>query len=301
MEDRSHALIAIIFLVVFAAGAIVIVWWLMIPGAVRVPYVLEANTSVGGLGPGSEVQFEGVKIGVVRSIRIDPETHRSIRVKIAIKKQFPVPEGSYATAGSSSIVGPSVVTMHLGESDNIIQTSRQNPATLKLKESGISALMGKAQKIVGKAEQTLDAIQRVVSDKNVRRVTDTLGNIRKASARLVELEKSLQPAARQMPELIADVHATVTQAKALLAHADELVTAARAPLSAVGEAADSTASLTAQLDRQVVPRLNETLKALNRLSRKVRALAEELKRAPQSLITGPPAKHPGPGETGKQD
>lgn len=301
MENRSHALIAIIFLVVFAAGAVVIVWWMMAPGIVRVPYILEAHTSIGGLGPGAEVQFDGVKIGVVKTIKIDSKTHRSIRVKIAIKKEFPVPQGSYTTAGSTSLVGPAVVTLHLGKSDQTIQTSAEHPAVLKLKQSGISALMDKAQQIVDKAKQTLDAVQKVVSDKNVRRISETLENIREASSKLVKLENAIQPAARQMPGLIADTHATVSEARQLLDHADQLVVSARAPLSAVGSAANSAASLAKQLNQQTAPKLDQTLTQLQLLSQRLQALVEELKRAPQSVITGPPKPQPGPGEKGHQD
>jgi|SRR5690625_2923002 len=301
VENRSHALIAIIFLIVFAAGAIIVVWWMMTPGAVRVPYVLKAHTSVAGLGPGAEVQFDGVKIGVVRSIEIDPQTHRSIRVKIAVKKEFPLPQGTYATTGSSGLVGPTVVSMHLGKSARVMETSVDNPATLELKQSGIGALMDKAQGIVDKAKQTLDAVQKVISSENVKRISETLENIRKASSKLVELEESIQPAAQQMPGLISDTNATVNQAKRLLDHADQLVVSARAPLSAVGRAANSTASFTNQLDQQTVPKLDKALTELQLLSQKLQALVEELKRAPQSVITGPPKPQPGPGEKGHQD
>jgi phospholipid/cholesterol/gamma-HCH transport system substrate-binding protein len=300
MENRSHALIAIIFLAVFAVGAVAVVWWMMSTGVTRVPYILESHTSVGGLGPGAEVQFDGVKVGVVKNIKIDPKTHRLIRVKIGIKKSFPVPKDSYATTGSTSLVGPTVVTLHLGKSGQAIHTSAKHPAVLKLKESGIGALMDKAQKIVDKAKQTLDAVQKVVSKQNVQRVSATLENIRKASSKLVKLENSIQPAAKQMPGLIADTHATVNKAKGLLANADQLVVAARAPLSSVGRAADSTASLTKQLDQQTAPKLDHTLSQLQLLSQRLQALVEELKRAPQSVITGPPKPQPGPGEKGHQ-
>src|SRR5699024_11885904 len=65
----------------------------------------------------------------------------------------------------------------------------------------------------------------------------------------------------------------------LLDNANRLATQARAPLSAVGRAADSTAELTARLNRDTVPQLNATLEALQGLSRQLEALAAELKRS----------------------
>ncbi|MDN5864981.1 MAG: MlaD family protein [Gammaproteobacteria bacterium] len=300
MENRSHALIAIIFLAVFALGAVVIVWWMMVPGAARVPYLLNAKTSIGGLGQGSGVQFNGVQIGVVQSIKLDPKAH-SIRVRIMVNKDFPIPRDSYATAGSGSLIGPTVVNIHLGKSDRILETSPENPAELPLKQGGLGAMIADAKSIMDKAKETLDSIQQIASKQNAERVTQTLKNIQTATKRLVKLEEALAPAAQQMPELIAEVRATVKQARALLEHANRLVVAARAPLSAVGQAAQSTAALTRELNRQTVPQLNETLLRLRSLSRKLEALATELKRAPQSLIVGPPVPNPGPGESRKKN
>lgn len=297
MEDRSHALIAIAFLAVFGIGAVLIVWWMTSPGTVRVPYVLEAESSVAGLGQGSAVQFNGVKIGVVKSIRINPETHRSIRVKIAIDKNFPLPKGSYATAGSSGLVGPSVVDMHLGKGPGTIRTSAKNPAHLRIKQGGLSAMMDEAGSIMRKAKQTLDSVQKIASQKNAERVSATLENIKQASAKLVALEKDIGPAAKGAPRLIAETQATMKKAQALVANANRLVVSARAPLSAVGNAAGSAASLASQLNRETITRLNATLLQLRTLSQRLKALVEELKRSPQSLILGPAKPKPGPGES----
>ncbi|MGH8273132.1 MAG: MlaD family protein [Gammaproteobacteria bacterium] len=297
MEDRSHALIAIGFLVVFGIGAILVVWWILSPGTPRVPYVLEAKSSVAGLGQGSAVQFNGVQIGVVKSIRINPRTHRSIRVKIAIDKSFPLPKGSYATAGSSSLVGPTVVDIHLGKGPGDIHTSTKSPAHLRIKQGGLSAMMNEAGEIMRKAKQTLDSIQKIASQKNAKRVTATLKNIKEASAKLVALEKDIAPAAKQTPQLIAETRATMKKAQQLAANANRLVVSARAPLSAVSNAAGSAAALASQLNRETVPRLNATLVQLQALSQRLKALVEELKRSPQSLILGPAKPKPGPGES----
>ncbi|HEX5314218.1 MAG TPA: MlaD family protein [Gammaproteobacteria bacterium] len=297
MEDRSHALIAIIFLVVFAVGALLVVWWMLTPGAVRVPYVLESKTSVAGVGEGTAVQFNGIKIGVVKSIKIDPATHRRIQVRIVVDKKFPLPKGSYATVGSSSLVGPTIVDIHLGDSSQIIQTSAQHPAHLSVKQGGLSAMMDEAGEIVAKAKQTLDSVQKIVSDKNVKQISDTLKNIHEASGQLVVLEKDIAPGAKQLPQLIAETRGVMKQAQRLVANANGLVVSARAPLSAVGEAASSAAAFATDLDQQTAPQLNALLVKLRGLTTQLDGLAEELRQTPQSLILGPAKPQPGPGET----
>jgi phospholipid/cholesterol/gamma-HCH transport system substrate-binding protein len=302
MEDRSHALIAIGFLIVLGIGALLVIWWVVTPGATRVPYILVAKSSVAGLGQGSDVQFNGVKVGIVKSVRIDKKTHRSILVKALIDKKFPIPKGSYATAGSASLVGATVVTIHLGKGPGTLHTSQQNPAHLKVHQGGISALLSEASGIMSKAKATLDtvnsAVQHIASQKNVKQISDTLKNIHQASAKLVALEKDLAPAAKQAPALIAQTRATMRKAHQLAANANKLVVSARAPLSAVGQAAGSAKSFTAQLNHETIPQLNATLIQLRALSKRLNALVEELKRSPQSLILGPAKPRLGPGESG---
>ncbi len=298
MEDRSHALIAIAFLVVFAIGAALVAWWMLAPGAVRVPYLLESKTSVAGLGAGSPVQFKGVQIGVVKSIHLDHETHRAIQVLIAVDKDFPLAQGSYATIGANGFLGPNIIDMHPGNEPSIIETSAAHPAHIPLRQGGMAALLNQAKTIVGDAKQTLASVRSLLSHENLKRVADTLNNIHQASAQLVEIERDLKPGAKQLPQLIADTRATMAQAKQLLANADRLVAGARAPLAAVGNAASSTAALTSQLNQESVPQLNALMGRLRVLSARLEALVNELQRSPQSLILGPAKPQAGPGEAG---
>ncbi|MGH8427463.1 MAG: MlaD family protein [Gammaproteobacteria bacterium] len=297
MEDRSHALIAIGFLVVFGLGAVAVVWWMLAPGAVRVPYVLESKSSVAGLGPGSTVQFNGVDVGVVKNIHIDRATHRSIQVLIMVDKKFPLPQGTKATVGSSSLVGPTVVDLQLGSSSRIIQTSAEHPAHLPVEAGGLSAMMDQAKKIIGDVQQTLKSARDVLSPQNRRQISDTLSNLRKASAHLVQLEKTIEPGAKELPGLIAQTRATIASAKDLAANANTLVAKAQQPMDSIGQAASSTAAFTTQLNQQTAPQLNALLVSLSTLVTRLNALSAELQQTPQSLILGPAKPKPGPGET----
>ncbi|MGH8224814.1 MAG: MlaD family protein, partial [Gammaproteobacteria bacterium] len=271
MEDRSHALIAIVFLVVFAVGAVLVAWWMLEPGAVRVPYLLESKTSVAGLGTGSPVQFKGVKIGVVKSIHLDHETHRAIQVRIEVDKDFPLAQGSYATVGANGFLGPNIIDMHPGTGSAIIETSAAHPAHMPLKQGGMAAMMDQAKAIVGEAKQTLESVRSLLSQQNIEQIADTLKNIHRASAQLVEIEADLKPGAKQLPALIAEARATIVQAKHLVVNADRLIAGARASLASIGNAASSTAALTAQLNQQSVPQLNALMSRLGVLSMRLEA------------------------------
>lgn len=297
MEDRSHALIAVVFLAVFGVGAALVAWWMLSPGVVRLPYQLESQASVGGLGPGSPVKFKGVLVGKVDSIRLDQKTHRSVEVMIAVDKNFPLPQGSYATISSNGFIGNEFVDLHLGSGSAVIHTSAKNPARLELKPAGLSELMNQAQGVIGDVHKTLASAQELLSPENRKKISATLSSIQQASAQLVDLERAAQPSVRELPALVVQTKDTLATARRLVANADALVARARVPMAAVGQAASSTAALTAQLNQQSAPQLNALLVRLRALSAQLEALSAQLRQTPQSLILGPAKARPGPGES----
>ena len=297
MEDRSHALIAIAFLVVFGVGAALIALWMLSPGVVRVPYLLESKTSVGGLGPGSSVKFKGVLVGKVKTIHLDRRTHRSIEVMIAVDKNFPLPKGTYATVSSNGFIGNEFVDLQLGPDSTTIQTSAAHPAHLQLKAGGLSAMMDQAKQIVGDVQETLKSAQAVLSPQNRQQIADTLGNLNKASAELVQLEKTISPSTKELPGLLAQARETLVTARDMVANANTLVVKAQQPMDSLGQAASSTAAFTTQLSQETTPQLNALLVSLSTLVTRLDALSAELQQTPQSLILGPAKPQPGPGET----
>lgn len=299
MEDRSHALIAIAFLVLFGVGAALVAWWMLAPATARVPYLLESQASVAGLGPGSPVNYHGVRVGGVRKVALDPHK-RQVEVTIAVDKNFPLPQGTYATISSQGLIGNKAIELTLGTGTETIETSASAPAHLPLREGSLAGLMQQATEIVADVKATLNSVRQLLSAENRQHIAKTLVNIQRASARLAALGKAAEPAVRQMPALLARARATLASTRRLLADADRLVAAAHAPVRAVGRAASSAGAVVAHLDQTTAPQLDALLVRLRALSARLESLAEQLRKAPQSLVLGPPPARPGPGETGNR-
>lgn len=297
MEDRSHALIAIAFLALFGIGAALVAWWMLAPATSRVPYLLESQASVAGLGPGSPVNYRGVQVGGVRKVALDPRK-RQVDVTIAVNKDFPLPVGTYATISSQGLIGNKAIELQLGESTRTIETSPGAPAHLPLREGSLAGLMNEAAAIVAEVRTTLHSLQQLLSEQNRQELSATLVNIKEASARLVALEKAAQPAVRQMPELLARTRSALASAQQLINAAERLVGASRVPVRALGRAASSAGAAIAGLSQTTAPQLDALLVRLRALSGRLDRLARQLERSPQSLILGPPPPSPGPGERG---
>lgn len=297
MEERAHALIAIIFIAVLGIGAGLVAWWMMAPGVTRVPYVLVAKGNVAGLGPGSPVNYHGVRVGAVRKVMLSPQNRREIEVKIGVNSDFPLPKGSYATIASQGLIGSKAVELTLGKGAGTIETTVEAPAELTLKSGALAGLMQDAGDIMASLKSTLKSVQAVMSKHNRKHIDDTLAHIDRASAQLVALEQAAKPTLKAMPQLIAQVQSTLRSAHGVLVQADKLVADARRPVQSIGHAASAAAGLAAQLDQTTAPQLDALMNRLGTLSERLQALVDTLQRTPQSLIRGRARQLPGPGET----
>ncbi len=297
MEDRSHALIAILFLVVFGVGAGAVSWWMMTPGAARVPYLLTSEGSVAGLGPGSPVVYKGIKVGSVSTVRLDARTHRNVNVLIRVDQNFPLTRNSYAVLGSNGLIGNKNVDLHLGLPGPVLHTSARSPAQLELRPGVMGQIVSRAARIVDEAQQTLAAIHHLVSGSNARAISETLQHIAQVSRRLERLERQTGTLLTRLPPVLKEATAALQQSRQLLANANRLAIGARRPVQAIGRAAGAAAGLATQFDQSTMPQLGALVRRLGTLSEHLQALVGTLQRTPQSLIRGPARQRAGPGET----
>ena len=297
MEERAHALIAIVFIAVFGVGAGLVAWWMMAPSVSRVPYVLDAQGSVAGLGPGSPVNYHGVQVGAVGKVELDPKNRRHVNVRVAINSDFPLPKGTFATIAAPGLIGSKAVELHLGSSSADIRTSAASPAHFPLKPGAMAGLMSKASGIMASLQDVLASAKQILSDKNNAHISATLAHIDTATEQLVELEKAARPSVKAMPGLIARLHDTLNAAQGVLRETRSLVAKARRPVEDIGRAASAAGGMAVQMNQSTLPRLNALMGRLQALSAHLQSLIQTLQRTPQSLIVGPAPVPAGPGET----
>lgn len=296
MEDRSHALIAVIFLVVFGVGAAAISLWMISPGAVRVPYLLESHINVGGLGPGSPVVYKGVTVGKVGYVKLDTSQPRNVLVLIRVNKGFPLSKNSYAVLGSQGLIGNKDIELHLGQPAPPLHSTTKRPARLALRAGELSNLMAEAGHIISSANSTLKAVHSLLSGKNKELIHNALVRINKATKLLVTLETKMGPVVDKTPGLLGEIEATLKRTRDVLNNANSLISKAQPSVREIGRVAGSAAGIGTQLNQQALPQLMALLRHLRILSSQLDQLARQLRHSPQSLIFGPSPRSAGPGE-----
>lgn len=113
METRAHHVLIGLFTVIVVAGALLFGLWLA-KSSVDTEfkdYEIVFNEAVSGLSKGSAVQYSGIKVGDVVTLRLDPNDPRRVLARIRLGGDTPIKEDTQAKLALTGITGTSIIQL----------------------------------------------------------------------------------------------------------------------------------------------------------------------------------------------
>ncbi|MDK9704347.1 MAG: MlaD family protein [Sulfuritalea sp.] len=304
MENKSHALAAGIFTILFAIAAAVAIWWLGQSDESTTTYLLETRGSVTGLNVQAQVRYRGIRAGKVSAIEPDAADPRTILVRITVDNRFKLTRGSTAKLGYQGVTGLAYVQIEDdGSSTEPLLAKDGEPARIALRPTLFDTLGEKASDIIDKIGAVSLRLGKLLDEKNVNNLSRTLENVATASDGLREMpvilasmrEALSESNLRNLRQILAHVEKTAGQGAPLAAEMRELVQS----MSVLSRRFDQlTGSAGYELTTGMLPRANALMRELATNSRQLSRVLDGLENNPQMLIFGRGAAAPGPGEAG---
>ena len=167
METDRHYFFEGLFIIVFSVAAAIFAVWLGSPGRHDdVIYRIHFPDSVSGLAVGDSVKFRGIDVGTVKSMIIDPDNARLVRMEVRLRKDTPVKTDTRASLALKGITG--VVFIELGGGDPAAKTllSVTPPGTvpeIPSERVGLKAMLDDLPKVVEKFSAIEDQVKKVVT------------------------------------------------------------------------------------------------------------------------------------------
>jgi len=294
MNNRSYALRAGLFVLVFSAAILVAAFWIGGNHESRVPYVIVTQGSVFGLRTQSTVFFRGISAGIVRRISVDPKDPRMILIHISIDRKIPVTRGTYAELKLQGVTGLSALELNTTPDLRPLATSRAHPGTIPMRPSLLSRLAKAGARTMKQLAQLSHALRQTLDATNRKHLRTILTNTAEASQEWVVLSKRLNQAAAGLPGIEKRANTTLTNINRLTAE-----------VHALGNRLQ-TLSKTAQMAGDLVltrtlPKINRAVDQLGAASSDVRRLSRSLRHHPRELLLGARPRPPGPGEPGHKE
>lgn len=299
MENKSHVVAALMFILVFGIGAAVFFVWLRPEQSSSRTYQTKTSHSVAGLTAQSSVKFKGLKVGHVLSVDFAPEDPNKVQILFTVRNGIPVTKSTYAELATQGIAG--LKTLNLSNPDPTAQplpTNSRHPADIPLHQALLSQLEDSGKQSLQHVNHILNSVQTLLDADNRKHLTQTMAQIDQASRKLVAAETAIEPALKQLPALTRQMQAAIASINRLADEAQSPVAKAGKVEGAVQSASDSATRLARQLNNRTLPRIDRLVTTLNQTANHLDQLAQELAAKPDSVILGPPQPSPGPGEPG---
>jgi phospholipid/cholesterol/gamma-HCH transport system substrate-binding protein len=309
--DMKARLLFVAFLVLLGAGAMV---WYLVTTARYAVYQIYTSDAVSGLIVDAPVEFHGVEVGKVKSVKlVDP--HR-VGIVLDVERATPVSSATVATIISRGVAargftGYVYVSLEDSGTGTPLQP-RPGETYAEIRTAPAKAVtLDTAVNQVNDNVQATTELLRALLDKNtvasLRQSIDNLQRVTKVLAdNSAKLESAIAAAERAghrvEPLLASSQHAVdavqdVTRRLGpLIDSGSDTMRTLQGASGRVGPLLDSSQQTVDTLQSQILPQVTRAVNDLNALSASFTELAHRLERDPSVLIRGSTPPKPGPGE-----
>jgi phospholipid/cholesterol/gamma-HCH transport system substrate-binding protein len=253
METRSNqVLVGSVVLALLVAIALFLVWLSGVSGSKTKTYDIFFKQSVEGLASGSTVTFSGVPSGQITAIELWKDNPEFKRVRVELKNDTPILQGTTATI-LGSFTGPSTVVLD-GAIKGAPPITDPGPAgvpVIPTKRGGLGALLNSAPQLLERISTLTERLTEVLNDKNQKSFSGILQNVDKLSGDL----------AARGPEIAATIAET------------------RVAVQKAGDAAEKIGNLAQTVDGQAGPLITDMRGAIASANRSMNTLDATLKDA----------------------
>jgi phospholipid/cholesterol/gamma-HCH transport system substrate-binding protein len=309
MVRYSHAFKTGLFVCLLGTALVAGAIWLGDWGTVTTRYVVATEQAVSGLNIESTVYYRGVSIGKVTSIDFDRQNPRTILVGVNVQPDAPINVDTYATLRIAPLTGIATVELSNGQHPSPrLETSRERPGRIPMRPSTMEKLLDRGEDMAAEAGELFIRLNKLFSPESRDKLQHLLGRADEAMERFIALENKLDRSLTDLPAAVADARTTLTglpaavaDARATLAEIRTTLEAARASLAGFRAATGSIKRGAAGFTNITLPQVQSLLQELQQTTGQVRETTEQLERRPQSLLFGPSAGPPGPGEKGYRE
>lgn len=219
MEPRAHHVLIGVFTLVVAVAAVLFSLWLAKAGqdAETRDYDIVFLEGVRGLSRGSAVQYNGLRVGEVRSLRLDPHDLQRVRAQVSIQASIPIHEDTQARLALAGITGQSVIELSGGTPHSpLLEATGDGLPMIVASPSPLAQLMAGGEEMMTQISKLLDNANTFLSSENSKSLSASL-------QKLETLMGQLSTAGEGVPSLVKELSQASQQATTLLASTQGLV------------------------------------------------------------------------------
>jgi phospholipid/cholesterol/gamma-HCH transport system substrate-binding protein len=259
---------------------------------------------VRGLSEGGEVHFNGIRVGEVTDLNLDPKKGDQVIARIRVDATTPVRVTSRAQLEPQGITGLNYIQITAGNASSAI-LKEQYPdnvvPVIQSQPSPIAELLSGSGTVLAQTVDALNRINRVLSDDNVRSFSTSLKNIESLTTELEARKGMLE----QLEQALTRANSAVGEYEQLAISARRVVEGdGQRAVANVNAAAEEARSAVASINRSAtslerplgdfattgLPQLQQSIQQLDEATRSLQSLIDDVRASPREFIARPQAR-----------
>ncbi|MFC3551493.1 MlaD family protein [Lysobacter cavernae] len=259
-------------------------------------YAVIFNEPVTGLSEGGSVQYNGISVGTVQTLRLAPDDPRRVIALLRLQSDAPIKTDTRAKLSIQGITGSPFIQLTGGNpgSPPLANVDRREVPVIQTEASALQNIADTANRLVARLDQ-------VLSDENVKRVSNTLANIEAMTGSIADQREDLRALivnARKSSEQLTTTLDTTNRAvenvdRELVAKLPGLIAKLDSTLTRLDSAAnnangilDDNRTAIRSFAHDGLSQLGPTLGELRSLVRDLRRLSDRLEGSPTRFLLG---------------
>ena len=300
--------------------------WLASGGALQKKYDLYlaiVEESVAGLNVNAPVKYNGVDVGKVKNIQLDPGNPERVQLIFAIERGTPIKVDTVAVLKTQGLTGIAYVELDGGAKNAapLLATAQQKYPVIQTKPSLSTRLENMLTTLLTKLDSTTNNIDSLISKENQQAFKSALADIaivsKTIAARKTEIDAGIVNAARtadntaratqklnpmldKIEPVIDQLGVTIAQINQSAFAIEKAGDAAAIASTSAGKSVESVGQNIERYSNETLPEVQRLLGELNTLSTALKRLVEQTERDPASLLRGRSPVPDGPGESSSE-
>ncbi|WP_333591044.1 MlaD family protein [Brevundimonas sp.] len=259
---------------------------------------------VRGLSEGGEVHFNGIRVGEVTDLNLDPKKGDQVIARIRLDATTPVRVTSRAQLEPQGITGLNYIQITAGNPNSALLKSQYPESVVPViqsQPSPIAELLSGSGTVLAQTVDALNRINRVLSDDNIRSFSASLKNVEAITAEFEARKGMLE----QLEQALTRANSAIAEYERLGVSTRQLVEGdGRAAIANINKAAEDARQAVASINRMTgdlegpvgdfattgLPQLQQSIQGLEGATRSLEELIDEVRASPREFIGRAPTK-----------
>jgi phospholipid/cholesterol/gamma-HCH transport system substrate-binding protein len=258
METRApFVLVGGAVVVLVACLVVAVLWFAQIQFREQVAYYdIYFTGSVTGLTPGTTVRYNGIPVGRVAEVKLDPVDPGKVRVTVELQGGTAVKTDTVASVELQGLAGGSFVNLTGGtrEAPLLARKAEERYPVIESRASGLQQVVTSAPEVMSRLLEVANQLADVLNEQNRKALSDTLQNMRQVSAAAASHSGDIDSALAESAQTVRSLRTTLDSANAILETLKQTIAPdgqMQVTLRSVTDTSRKIADLSQRIDRLV--------------------------------------------------